>query len=219
MPLPIAGGDLLTVEGLRVSTAGGDILRGVDLAVPRGAVVGVVGESGCGKTTLGLAVLGLLGKSRRVTDGQVHLGGELIGAPGVDRTAALRGTRMSFVPQDPFRSFDPLRRVGPAGLHTDAVAILLGHHLDAVDDLLRRARLLDLDHDVWPVAAADLNRPVEGDELEIWHAIDLETFLFADGVCVGAEADRARRSDHERKQHSQPRQPSNKQDTHGEHHL
>ena len=39
--------------------------------------------------------------------------GRLIGAPGVDETAGLRGTRVSFVPQDPFRSFDPLRRVGP----------------------------------------------------------------------------------------------------------
>jgi oligopeptide/dipeptide ABC transporter ATP-binding protein len=104
---------LLTVEGLRVSSARGDILRGVDLAVPGGSVVGVVGESGCGKTTLGLAVLGLLGQARTVTAGEIRLGGELIGAAHVDETAGLRGTRVSFVPQDPFRSFDPLRRVGP----------------------------------------------------------------------------------------------------------
>lgn len=140
MPLRTASGDLLTVEGLRVSTAGGDILRGVDLAVPRGAVVGVVGESGCGKTTLGLAVLGLLGRSRRVSDGAIRFDGELIGAPGLDRTDALRGTRMTFVPQDPFRSFDPLRRVGPQvrrplELHRDLAAA----EADArVADLLAR---------------------------------------------------------------------------------
>ena len=107
------GSPLLTVEGLRVSTSAGDILRGVDLAVPRGQVTGVVGESGCGKTTLGLAILGLLGRTRTISEGHIHLDGRLIGGPGVDETAGLRGTRISFVPQDPFRSFDPLRRMGP----------------------------------------------------------------------------------------------------------
>jgi oligopeptide/dipeptide ABC transporter ATP-binding protein len=76
-------------------------------------VVGVVGESGCGKSTLGLAILGLLGRTREITEGEIHLGDERIGGPGFDRTAGLRGTRISFVPQDPFRSLDPLRRVGP----------------------------------------------------------------------------------------------------------
>ena len=108
-----AGTPLLAVDGLRVTSARGDILRGVDLAVGRGGITGVVGESGCGKTTLGLAVLGLLGRTRHISAGEIRLGDELIGAAGVDRTAGLRGSRVTFIPQDPFRSFDPLRRMGP----------------------------------------------------------------------------------------------------------
>ncbi len=57
-------------------------------------------------------MLGLLGRSRAITQGRIELAGELIGAPDDDRTAGLRGTRISFVPQDPFRSFDPLRKMG-----------------------------------------------------------------------------------------------------------
>jgi oligopeptide/dipeptide ABC transporter ATP-binding protein len=104
---------LLSVEGLHVSTASGDILRGVDLAVAPGEVTGVVGESGCGKTTLGLAILGLLGQTRSIGAGTIRLDGTVIGSREVDATASVRGARVSFVPQDPFRSFDPLRRMGP----------------------------------------------------------------------------------------------------------
>ena len=104
---------LLAVDGLVVDSAAGSILRGVDLRVEPGTVTGIVGESGSGKTTLGLAILGLLGGARWVASGEIRFSGEVIAAAGVDATAALRGRRIGYVPQDPFRAFDPLRRVGP----------------------------------------------------------------------------------------------------------
>ena len=72
-----------------------------------------MGESGSGKTTLGLAVLGLLGRHRWVASGSISFRGEVIGAPGLDASGRLRGDRIGYVPQDPFRAFDPLRRIGP----------------------------------------------------------------------------------------------------------
>jgi oligopeptide/dipeptide ABC transporter ATP-binding protein len=104
---------VLRVRDLRVGTADGEIVRGVDLEVGRGEVVGLVGESGCGKTTLGLAVAGLLGEGRRVLGGTIGFEGETVVEGGVDRTASVRGDRIGFVPQDPFGALDPLRHVGP----------------------------------------------------------------------------------------------------------
>ncbi len=106
------GRPLLLVEGLTVDSAAGRILRGVDLALAPGTVTGLVGESGCGKSTLGLAALGLLGRDRWVSGGAVAFDGEVVVAAGVDGTARLRGRRIGYVPQDPFRALDPLRRVG-----------------------------------------------------------------------------------------------------------
>jgi oligopeptide/dipeptide ABC transporter ATP-binding protein len=114
-PSSTHGEPLLAVQGLRVSSSRGEILRGVDLLVGRGEVVGIVGESGCGKTTLGMAVLGLLGRTRWISEGNIRLSGELFGAAaaGGAGSRGWLGTRLSFVPQDPFRAFDPLRRMGP----------------------------------------------------------------------------------------------------------
>jgi peptide/nickel transport system ATP-binding protein len=104
---------VLRVSDLRVATPEGDILRGVDLVVSRREVVGLLGESGCGKTTLALAIAGLLRGDRRVVGGSIEFDGSVVVAPGVDRTASLRGSRIGFVPQDPFSALDPLRRIGP----------------------------------------------------------------------------------------------------------
>jgi oligopeptide/dipeptide ABC transporter ATP-binding protein len=109
----LAGGPVLRIRDLRVGTADGDIVRGVDLEIARGQIVGLVGESGCGKTTLGLSIAGLLGTSRRVLGGSIAFEGETIVDAGTDRTQPLRGGRIGFVPQDPFGALDPLRHVGP----------------------------------------------------------------------------------------------------------
>ncbi len=80
---------------------------GVHLTVREGETVGLVGESGCGKTTTGRAVMGLL----RATGGLVRFAGEDI--TGFDRAALRRvRRRMQYVFQDPFASLNPVRTVG-----------------------------------------------------------------------------------------------------------
>ncbi|MEQ3553394.1 ATP-binding cassette domain-containing protein [Pseudonocardia nematodicida] len=102
----------LVVRDLVVTYADGHrALDGVDLEIGDGESWAVVGRSGCGKTTLLRAVLGLLPPGARVT-GSIRVGGrEVIGASEPD-LRALRGRVAGYVPQDPFAACDPLRTVG-----------------------------------------------------------------------------------------------------------
>ncbi|HNQ36205.1 MAG TPA: ABC transporter ATP-binding protein [bacterium] len=105
----------LKVSGLRVAfrTPGGrqEILRGLDLEVRDGEIVGLCGESGAGKSLLVLSVLGLLPPGAEFVAGRIEFEGrELTGHP--DRAARLRGRELAVVFQDPTASLDPLYRAG-----------------------------------------------------------------------------------------------------------
>ncbi len=103
---------LVRIAGLHVAFDGVPALRGVDLAVGRGEAVGLVGESGCGKSVTWLAALGLLPGARAEVTGSVLLGDrELLGAPPavLDR---VRGGVVAMIFQDPASSLNPVHRIG-----------------------------------------------------------------------------------------------------------
>jgi len=111
------GDKLLEVENLFVTfaTAAGaaKVLDGVNLTIRAGEIVGLVGESGCGKTTLANAILGILAGNARAEAGSIRFGGEDLSAMSRRRMAdEVRGRRITFIPQDPFGSFNPLFTVG-----------------------------------------------------------------------------------------------------------
>jgi peptide/nickel transport system ATP-binding protein len=108
---------LLEVRDLRISFATehgvARVLDGVNLTLRRGAIMGLVGESGCGKTTLARSILGILPPNARNDGGAIRFDGQDI--LGMDRTAFdrdIKGRRIAFVPQDPYGSFNPLFRIG-----------------------------------------------------------------------------------------------------------
>lgn len=82
----------------------------VSLAVPEDGTVGLVGSSGCGKTTLIRAVLGLLPGGCRISGSVIVAGRDVL---GVDERARrkIRGRQIGYVAQDPFAACDPMRRV------------------------------------------------------------------------------------------------------------
>ena len=101
----------LEVRGLRVAFDSTEILRGVDLVAEAGKTLGVVGESGCGKSMTGLAVMGLLPPGGRITEGSIMFGGEDIANAKESRLRKLRGGDIAMVFQDPFTSLNPSMRI------------------------------------------------------------------------------------------------------------
>jgi oligopeptide/dipeptide ABC transporter ATP-binding protein len=101
----------LEVRGLRVAFDSTEILRGVDLRVEAGKTLGVVGESGCGKSMTGLAIMGLLPPGGRITSGSIEFLGENIASAKESRLRKLRGGDIAMVFQDPFTSLNPSMRV------------------------------------------------------------------------------------------------------------
>ena len=102
---------LVAIRRLSVSFAGLPALRGVSLDVHPGEALGLVGESGCGKSVTWLAALGLLPTATTIA-GSVRLHGqELLGAsPGV--LDQVRGGRIAMIFQDPASALNPVHRVG-----------------------------------------------------------------------------------------------------------
>lgn len=102
---------LLRIRGLTVRYSSGPaVLDGLDLDIGAGECLALVGESGCGKTTLARAILGLLPRPATVTGTVELLGNDIGHAPAKGRRALL-GTHLGYVAQDPYAACDPIRTV------------------------------------------------------------------------------------------------------------
>ena len=89
------------------------MLDRISLAIAPGEVVGLVGESGCGKTTLARTILGVLPAGGRIRGGAIHWKGkDLLAADPGAVNDEIRGRAITFIPQDPWSSLSPLFTVG-----------------------------------------------------------------------------------------------------------
>ena len=119
MSTPAAGGHspLLEVRDLAVTFTGPDgvarAVDGVDLVVEEGETVGLVGESGCGKSVTALALLRLVEPPGRIAHGSsVRLEGRDLLALGTKEIRAVRGNHVALVFQEPLSALNPVLRIG-----------------------------------------------------------------------------------------------------------
>jgi len=110
------GDRLLEVRGLQTSfhTRDGVVraVTGVDFHVDRGEILGLVGESGCGKTVTALSILGLIAAPGRVEAGQIMFDNQDLLTIEPSRLRSLRGERISMIFQQPQSSLNPVYDVG-----------------------------------------------------------------------------------------------------------
>ena len=136
-------GDLLRVEGLRTvfRGTGGDVavVDGVDIAVPRGGTLGIVGESGCGKSMLSLSIMGLVPRPGRVASGRVLLDGRDLLALPSSEMRRVRGGEVAMIFQEPMTSLNPVHTVG-----AQIVEAMRAHDRTASDRALRAAAVAAL---------------------------------------------------------------------------
>ncbi len=107
---------LLQIEGLRTvfRGPGGDVpaVDGVTLSVPAGKTLGIVGESGCGKSMLSLSVMRLVPNPGRVADGRVLFEGQDLLTLPPAAMRGIRGNRIAMIFQEPMTSLNPVFTVG-----------------------------------------------------------------------------------------------------------
>jgi peptide/nickel transport system ATP-binding protein len=115
------------VIDLRVAltTSGVDVVDEISVEVRPGEVLGLVGESGCGKTTVGMALLGHVRSGGAVAGGVIRIDGRDLSSLGERELRRMRGGVVSYIPQDPGTSLNPALRIS-----TQLEEILEAHATD-----------------------------------------------------------------------------------------
>ena len=107
--------NLLTIRGLKISAqvdgTWSDIVKGVDLDLKRGEILGVIGESGAGKSSIGLAAMGFTRNGCEITGGKIDFDGLDLAQATEKQKQKLRGVRIAYVAQSAAASFNPAHKL------------------------------------------------------------------------------------------------------------
>ena len=148
--------ELLRVEGLRTvfRTAMGQVaaVDGVSLSVDRGKTLGIVGESGCGKSMLSLSIMRLVPQPGRVAAGRILFDGQDLLTLSPDAMRAMRGRRIGMIFQEPMTSLNPVFSVGD-----QIIEAMRAHDRKASNAQLRARAVAALDRVRIPSAARRLD--------------------------------------------------------------
>ena len=133
---------VLNVDGLKVyyATPTGDVraVDNVSFKIYQGEILGLVGESGCGKTTTAMAILRLVQPPGRIVDGKISLDGIEITSLGSRELRDVRWTKLSLIPQGAMNSLNPIMRI------KDQIADAIQTHEGKQPSQLLKERILKL---------------------------------------------------------------------------
>ncbi|MBI1776848.1 MAG: ABC transporter ATP-binding protein [Proteobacteria bacterium] len=146
------GETLLEIKGLRVEGQSEgqwhEIVRGIDLTLRRGEVLGLIGESGAGKSTIGLAAMGYARPGCRIVAGSIRFEDVDLARIGEAQKREIWGSRLAYVAQSAAASFNPAHK-----LLDQCVEAPVDHRLMGAEearrnaiDMFRRLRLPDSEH-------------------------------------------------------------------------
>lgn len=127
---------LLEVNGLTVSSPAGDLVRDLSFSLEHGGALGLVGQSGAGKSLSALALCGLLPRPLRVRAGEIRLHGESIPPNDPQAWRGRRGGQIFLIFQSPASALDPVVKVGPQ--IAEALSETRGWHRERAQERARR---------------------------------------------------------------------------------
>jgi peptide/nickel transport system ATP-binding protein len=143
----VKGESLLEIRGLKIEGNSDGvwhpIVKGVDLSLKRGEVLGLIGESGAGKSTIGLAAMGFARPGCRITDGTIVFDGIDLRAASEEERRGLWGARIAYVAQSAAAAFNPAHKLIDQTVETAVRRGVMNRDKAVADsiDLYRRLQL------------------------------------------------------------------------------
>ena len=143
---------VIDVENLHISyeTRKGDVeaIQGVSFKVKEGQTVGLVGESGCGKSTIAFGIVNFLGPNGKIVDGRIRFQGNDLVGRSQEELKQLRGDRIAMVFQDPMQALNPSVRLGEqlAEVLTCHKAISMEEAWEKSIQMLKRVNMPDVEN-------------------------------------------------------------------------
>lgn len=107
--------NILTIRGLKITAQvdgiDSDIVHGIDLDLKRGEILGLIGESGAGKSSIGLAAMGFTRNGCKISAGEINFDGLDLARATEKQKQSLRGVRIAYVAQSAAASFNPAHKL------------------------------------------------------------------------------------------------------------